>query len=538
LWITHRVSTFAANLLARRSGPSVFERFDESAHAVVDRAQQEAIALGADHVDAVHLLLALCWADDQGTHQLRLSGLTADGVRGYLPPQSAAPPPALSTALPPALSAALSEALAAGDLAEPRKLPFTTQLKMVFHHALQEMAGRRHPGVDWSHLLLGLLRTNPRVRPPRPAPLVHPAPVADPAPAVHPAPVADPARVTGPPPAADPARVTGPPPATDPAPVAGPAPVGDLAEPAETGSGTDRLNSLLADLGVNRGTVAMIAITRADTWAAGEGFPFLGRDLAGLPGRRERWAWPGAVLAVYLVFCVIVLLLAPSPDERIVAAVFLVLGFAVVNTATLVSSRTRIQRRVARADAERVAAPGLTAALAATGVRKLTVALLPPGDRVAGRSAGRAYRAGSSGTIILRPALRRAHPDLARFITAHEAGHVARNDSLSYRLAYGAMAAVLAALVGSGTVWALWLLVPALAGQVWLRWQTELACDRIAATATGSISGAEFLAYLARNDAAMKARPRYPLRRLRALLSHPPDRLRRRAIARAPAPPA
>jgi hypothetical protein len=319
---------------------------------------------------------------------------------------------------------------------------------------------------------------------------------------------------------------------------AGPAETADTAGPTETVSGTDRLDSLLADLRVNRGTVALIAITRADTWAAGEGFPFLGRDVAGLPRRRERWVWHGAILAVYLVFCAALVLLAPPGEGRIAAAVFLVVGFAVLCAGTAVSSRVRVERRLARVAAEPVAAPGLTAALAATDVRKLTVALVSPGDRIAGRSAGRAYRFGSSGTIILRPVLRRAHPDLARFITAHEAGHVARNDSLSYRLAYCAMAAVLAAAAGSGALLGLWLLVPALAGQMWLRWQTELACDRIAATATGSIAGAEFLAYLARNDAAMRAKPRYQLRRLRALLSHPPASLRRGAITRAPAPPA
>jgi Zn-dependent protease with chaperone function len=506
----------------------VLERFDESARAVVDRAQQEAIGLGADHVDAVHLLLALCWADDQGTRQLRLSRLTADGVRRYLAPTPGSPSAALSsapsapsapsgtsgTALPPALSAALSEALAAGDLAEPRKLPFSTQLKMVFHHAQQEMLGRRHPGVDWSHLVLGLLRANPRVRPPRPAL------VPDPAAGVYPAPVADPTTPRAP------------------ASTAHPASTAQTAETAETVSGTDRLDSLLADLRVNRRTVAMIAVTRADKRAAGEGFPFLGRDVPGLPSRRERWAWHGAILAVYLVFCVVILLLARPGYGRVTAAAFLVLGFAAVNVGTALSSRARVKQRLDRVAAEPVAAPGLTAALAATGVRKLTVALVSPGDRIAGRSAGRAYRSGSSATIILRPVLRRAHPDLARFITAHEAGHVARNDSLSYRLSYCATAAILAAVAGSGALGSLWLLVCAPAGLVWLRWQTELACDRIAATATGSIAGAEFLAYLARNDAAMRAKPSYQLRRLRTRLSHPPAGLRRRAITRAPAPPA
>jgi Zn-dependent protease with chaperone function len=485
----------------------VLERFDESAHAVVDRAQREAIALGADRVDAVHLLLALCWADDQGTHQLRLSGLTADGIRGYLAPESA-PSVALPPGLPPALSAALAEAIAAGDLAEPRELPFTTQLKMVFHHAQQEMLGRHHPGIDWSHLLLGLLRANPRVRPPRPA-----APAAGAAPVVHPAPVAD---------LAEPGKA---------------ASAADLAEPAEAGGGTDRLNSLLADLGVNRDTVAMVAITRADTWAAGEGFPYLGPEFPGLPGRRQRWLWHGAVLAGYAVFGAIAIVLAPGFYGRVVAACFLVLGYALVNALTRLTWRARIRSRLARPDVDRLAAPGLSAALGASGVTDLAVVCLPAGDPIAGRSAGRAYRNGRAGTIILRPILRRAHPDLARFIAAHEAAHVARDDSLSYRLAYCGLPTLLGALIGSGALAALWLMIPAFGAVVGLRWLTELACDRIAATATGPTAGAVFAAYLDRTAAALRAKPGYRWRLLGACLTHPPSRLRHRAMTRAPAPP-
>jgi Zn-dependent protease with chaperone function len=437
---------------------------------------------------------------------LRLSGLTADGVRGYLPGAPAATlPPGLSPALSAALSEALSEALAAGDLAEPRKLPFTTQLKMVFHHAQQEMLGRRHPGVDWSHLLLGLLRANPRVRSPRPAQAAGPAPV------LHPAPVADQAQPGG----------------TAKLDTAKPA---ETAETADPGSGTDRLDSLLDDLGVNRDTVAMVAITRADTWAAGEGFPYLGRDFPGLPSRGQRWLWHGAVLAGYAVLGAVAIAAAPGFYGRVAAAGFLVVGYAVVNALTRLTWRARVRNRLAQPDVEPIPAPGLSAALSTAGVTDLAVVGLPAGDPIAGRSAGRAYRSGPAGTIVLRPILRRAHPDLARFITAHEAAHVARNDSLSYRFAYCGLSTLLGALIGSGSLALLWLMIPAIGAAVGLRWLAELACDRIASSATGPIGATVFAAYLDRNESALRDKPGYRWRLLRARLTHPPTRLRRRAM--------
>ena len=42
--------------------------------------------------------------------------------------------------------------------------------------------------------------------------------------------------------------------------------------------------------------------------------------------------------------------------------------------------------------------------------------------------------------IFLRPSLRKAHPDLTRFITAHEAAHLARDDVTSEGLAVACLA--------------------------------------------------------------------------------------------------
>jgi len=184
-----------------------------------------------------------------------------------------------------------------------------------------------------------------------------------------------------------------------------------------------------------------------------------------------------------------------------------------------------------RSDAERVEAPALASALAPA---RLDVFVVPGGGQVAGRSLGRAFRMWGRGTIILRPVLRSANPDLVRFITAHEAAHVARGDTLNATLAVTfatslAAASLIAGLVG-GDPAGFWLLLPARVAMVVNKWAGELACDRIAARATGRIPSLEFANYL---DRVYQSKEMTPVKRLRSLLTHPPASMRRKAIARA-----
>jgi Zn-dependent protease with chaperone function len=133
--------------------------------------------------------------------------------------------------------------------------------------------------------------------------------------------------------------------------------------------------------------------------------------------------------------------------------------------------------------------------------------------------------------VIFRPWLKQAHPDLARFITAHESAHLARADTMTIALNIAAVAGVAAtAMIGDPA--ALWLTVPVLATIMWWNWRRELACDRFAAQAAGGPPARAFIAYLNRVDDLIHRRSR--LRRwadrCRSRFTHPPARLRRAAI--------
>jgi len=163
-----------------------------------------------------------------------------------------------------------------------------------------------------------------------------------------------------------------------------------------------------------------------------------------------------------------------------------------------------------------------------------------PADSLSGRWAGAARRFGRVGMIFLRPALKKGHPDLTRFITAHEAAHLARDDSLSDALAVACLATLTGVAVATRPADAWWLYISAFALVVTLRWCQELACDRIAANAAGPIPASEYIAYLDRADARRRNRPFLPRirARLRDRLTHPPRRMRSNALARTIAKPA
>ena len=136
--------------------------------------------------------------------------------------------------------------------------------------------------------------------------------------------------------------------------------------------------------------------------------------------------------------------------------------------------------------------------------------------------------------IFLRPSLKKAHPDLTRFITAHEAAHLARDDAASDGLAVACLATLVGVAAATRPTDLWWLYLPAFALIVTLRWCQELACDQIAAHAAGPIPASEYIAYLGRADARRRSRPFLPriTAQLKGRLTHPPGRMRRSALAR------
>jgi Zn-dependent protease with chaperone function len=289
--------------------------------------------------------------------------------------------------------------------------------------------------------------------------------------------------------------------------------------------------ALLRDCEIDLRALHARAAARANTDGAGHGFPFLGA-CSRLPGRGRRWLWRGAVLAGYAPFAALEIVLAP-PAARVIAlaaAVIAPIGLYLVMDAV---ARPRWRRRVAREDVEPIEAPGLRAALAPAGLGELKV-LCDPGGRFTGRSRGAARRFGRVGMIFLRPSLKKAHPDLTRFITAHEAAHLAGDDVMSEGLAVACLGTLIGVSVATRPADILWLYLPAIALIVTLSWAQELACDRVAVHTAGRIPAEEYLAYLGRADARRRSRPFLTRIRaqLRAWRTHPPGRMRRGALER------
>jgi Zn-dependent protease with chaperone function len=52
--------------------------------------------------------------------------------------------------------------------------------------------------------------------------------------------------------------------------------------------------------------------------------------------------------------------------------------------------------------------------------------------------------------IFLRPSLKKAHPDLTRFIAAHEVAHLARDDVTSEGLAVACLATLVGVAAATG----------------------------------------------------------------------------------------
>ncbi|GEM_PF-6029576 len=260
------------------------------------------------------------------------------------------------------------------------------------------------------------------------------------------------------------------------------------------------------------------------------GFPYVGAEMeapGALPGRGTWRAWAAVLTAGYLLLAAMAVLIA-QPGNRPGAVAMLVIYPVLGVAAVRAGLRMRVRRRLGRPDVEPLQAPAVTTALTAAGLRTVTVACFSVADRVSGHSAGRSFRCGRSGTILLRAELRRARRDLARFITVHEAAHIVRADSVTGALAaiYPVSLAVAAVLTRA---MALVLLIPAVIGVVGYNWLRELACDRAAVAVTGRAGAEQYVAYLGRLSAT--ARPWN--RRIQGALTHPPAGMRARAISRA-----
>jgi Clp amino terminal domain, pathogenicity island component len=457
-------------------GPPALEGFDENARAVFALARDEARALGRECIDTEHVLLGVCHQDAGDSDPvLAPAGITTQSVRAWLAQHGGRP------------------------VGTPDgSLPFTPNVRFVLYQTQVEASGRQHQSIGPPHVLLALIRC--AIAAPRaPAPAAR-APQAP----------QEGASGTGP-------RETGCQPVQ-----------GSPADP-------DIVAALLHDCEIDRRALHARAAARANTDSAGQGFPFLGEDLAArpcLPGRGRRWLWRAAVLAGYAPFAALEIVLAPAAT-RVISLAAAIIAPIVLYLVMGAVVWPLWRRRVARADLEPIEASRLRAALAPSGLREVTV-LCDPRGRFTRGSRGAARRFGRVGMIFLRPSLKNAHPDLTRFITAHEAAHLARDDVMCEGLAVACLATVVGVAIATRPIEVWWLFLAAYALIVTLRWGQELACDRIAASAAGPIPANEYIAYLSRADARRRSRPflRRIRAQLRSRLTHPPGRMRRNALAR------
>lgn len=112
----------------------MFERFTESARAVVVSAQEAARELGHAHIGTEHQLLGLLAnRDSDASRVLQSLGVTADRARGRV-----------------------LEIVAPGEQRVEGFIPFTPRAKKVFELSLREALGLGHRNITPEHLLLGL----------------------------------------------------------------------------------------------------------------------------------------------------------------------------------------------------------------------------------------------------------------------------------------------------------------------------------------------------------------------------------------------
>lgn len=146
----------------------MFERFTEEARSAVYAAQEVARGANDDHIDALHLLLAVSQAPDGAAGQaLAAVGTSSEVLRRAA---AAARPDGLDAEALAALGidldavrAAANQTFGPGALSKGRgglggHLPFSREAKKALEVALREAVrlGDRH--IDSGHLLLAILR--------------------------------------------------------------------------------------------------------------------------------------------------------------------------------------------------------------------------------------------------------------------------------------------------------------------------------------------------------------------------------------------
>jgi plasmid stability protein len=105
-----------------------FQRFHESAREIVVRAQDEARAAGATHVEPAHLLIALAETKGRVRTALQELEVTAESVRAEVE----------------------------RGPGSPQRIPFAPETKKILEHALREALALRHNYIGEEHLLLAL----------------------------------------------------------------------------------------------------------------------------------------------------------------------------------------------------------------------------------------------------------------------------------------------------------------------------------------------------------------------------------------------
>ncbi|MBV9915949.1 MAG: Arc family DNA-binding protein [Solirubrobacterales bacterium] len=120
----------------RSPGSGTFARFAAGGRQVVLDAQEQARALGHDHVGTEHLLLGVLCADDEepAVHGLRAVGLTAAAAR-----------------------AEVERLVGRGDTHRLGQLPFHPSAKQALELSLREAAQLRDGHIGPEHILLGVI---------------------------------------------------------------------------------------------------------------------------------------------------------------------------------------------------------------------------------------------------------------------------------------------------------------------------------------------------------------------------------------------
>jgi Tetratricopeptide repeat len=265
------------------------------------------------------------------------------------------------------------------------------------------------------------------------------------------------------------------------------------------------------------------------------GFPYLGEEFAvnaRLPGPGQRWFRHGAVVAGYACLAALAIVLGPADGRGLagaVAAAAPVVLFLAWRVATRCMARIFV---LPSWGFETIEAPGLRAALLSAGLRRVIV-VTSSSDAV--KRTAWALRSGRTGIIGLSAHLKDpegATPDRTLFLTAHEAAHVVRDDTMTGTLlSVGRLCLLLVVALTAPA--SLWLLLPLVILPVAVSWHAELACDRMAVEAAGPVPARADADHY--SEALERARSR-PLPR-RVIwwtwdkFTYPPWRMRRSAIA-------